>query len=128
MKQVRAMRVSLEDIISGNNPDASVNNFVTPEKATILSYKAGTLVEENGQLYLVTMGEWFKNGIHGLPQVSAFNQLQDLNFTEIKDKVVRNADEQIVESKSDEPVEEIDEVLPADQSDEGQSEDRTDDV
>jgi hypothetical protein len=57
-----------------------------------------------------------------------FNQLQDLNFTEIKDKVVRNADEQIVESKSNEPVEKIDEVLPADQSDEGQSEDRTDDV
>ncbi len=93
MSKVQAIKVSLEQVINSDSPNAAIKDFVTPIKATVLSYNAGTLIEaQEGGLYLVSMGTWFRTPYNGkaMPQVDAFDQLQDLGLTVIKDKIVRN--------------------------------------
>lgn len=115
MNTVRAMKITLENIMNSDAPSVVGSQFVTPAKATVLSGNAGTLVETaEGELYLVPMGEWFRSAYYlkGMGQVSAFNQLQDLGLTEIKDKIVRN-DGQEIPSKNNVSVEKIDEAVEA---------------
>lgn len=93
MSKVQAIKVSLEQVINSDSPNAAIKDFVTPIKATVLSYNAGTLIEaQEGGLYLVSMGTWFRTPYNGkaMPQVDGFDQLQDLGLTVIKDKIVRN--------------------------------------
>jgi hypothetical protein len=95
LKKVRAIKVNLEQVLDSHAPDASVRDFVTPKKATILNKNGGTLVEaEEGGYFIVPVGEWFQSSYNGkmLPQVDAFNKLQDMGFTAIKDKIVRHAE------------------------------------
>lgn len=93
MSKVHAIRVTLEQVINSDAPNAAIKDFVTPVKATVLAYNAGTLIEaQEGGLYLVSMGTWFRTPYNGkpLPQVDVFDQLQDMGLTVIKDKIVRN--------------------------------------
>jgi hypothetical protein len=47
------------------------------------------------------LGNWFRSAYNnkGLPQVDEFNQLQDLGFTVIKDKLIRNEEKPVLEEK-----------------------------
>jgi hypothetical protein len=93
LSKVQAIKVSLEQVINSDSPNAAIKDFVTPIKATVLSYNAGTLIQaQEGGLYLVSMGTWFRTPYNGkaMTQVDAFDQLQDLGLTVIKDKIVRH--------------------------------------
>lgn len=93
MSKVLGIKVKLEQIFNSDNPAISGKDWVVPKKATILSGNSGTLIEaEEGGLYLVPVGDWFRSNYYGrsLPQVDAFNQLQDYGMTAIKDKIVRH--------------------------------------
>lgn len=93
MEQVKGMKVKLQQVFDSEAIDAAATEFIVPKKATILSNNGGTLVEaESGSLYIVSVGNWFRSVYNGrpLPQVDAFNELQDKGFTAIKDKVVRH--------------------------------------
>lgn len=95
MKKIRAIKINLEQVLDSHAPDASVRDFITPKKATILNKGGGTLVEaEEGGYFIVPVGEWFQSSYNGkmLPQVDEFNKLQDMGFTAIKDKIVRHAE------------------------------------
>ena len=97
-KLVRGIRITLDDVVNSNAADATKKDWVTPVKATILSNNSGTLVElDNKQLYIVLVGDWFRSPFYGkmLPQVSAFNMLQDYGLTAIKDKLVRYPDPKV---------------------------------
>jgi hypothetical protein len=90
---VRAIKVTLQQILDSDAVNAVGMEFIEPKKATILSNNSGTLVEDEvGQLFLVPVGEWFRSSHYGkrMSQVTEFNKLQDLGFTLIKDKLVRN--------------------------------------
>lgn len=93
MSKVLGIKVKLEQIFNSDNPSISGKEWVVPKKATILSGNSGTLIEaEGGGLYLIPVGDWFRSSYYGrsLPQVDAFNQLQDYGMTAIKDKIVRH--------------------------------------
>lgn len=93
MQKVKGMRVTLQQVFDSDSINAAATDWVVPKKATILSNNGGTLIEaEEGGLYLVSVGNWFRSVFNGrpLPQVDAFNELQDKGFTVIKDKVVRH--------------------------------------
>jgi hypothetical protein len=119
-KQVRALKVSLSDIIESNPIDYVGNQFVTPNAASVLSMNAGTLIEaEEGGLYLVPVAEWFRSSYYGkaLPQVSEFNKLQDLGLTAIKDKIVRKAEHgQEIRSQDNVGAKKADEAMASDSS------------
>jgi hypothetical protein len=103
MSKVLGIRVKLEQIYNSDNPSISGKEWVVPKKATILSGNSGTLVEaEEGGLYLVPIGDWFRSNYYGrsLPQVDAFNQLQDYGLTAIKDRIVRH-EEKVAELKQE---------------------------
>lgn len=92
LNKVKGIKITLDDIINSNAADATKKDWVIPHKATILAYNTGTLVElPAGELYLVPVGDWFRSPYYGklIPQVSAFNQLQDYGLTAIKDKIIR---------------------------------------
>lgn len=93
MNKVLGIKVKLEQIFNSEAPAVSGKERVVPKKATILSNNSGTLIEaEEGGLYLIPVGDWFRSVFYGkvLPQVDAFNELQDKGFTAIKDKIVRH--------------------------------------
>lgn len=93
MSKVHAIKITLDQVINSEAPNAAIKDFVTPVKATVLAYNAGTLIEaQEGGLYLVSMGTWFRTPYNGkaMSQVDAFDQLQDLGLTVIKDRLVRN--------------------------------------
>jgi hypothetical protein len=93
MKEVRAIKVKLEQIMENDAPDAATKHWVVPAKATILSGSNGTLLQvDTGDYYLATAGEWFRSVYIGkaMPQVDSFDKLQDIGITAIKDKIVRN--------------------------------------
>ncbi len=88
MSKVRATKVTLKDILDGEAVNAVSKEYVTPKKATILSNNAGTLVEaEEGGLFLVTVGDWFRSPFfgRGISQVDNFEQLRTMGFTAIKE-------------------------------------------
>lgn len=97
MKKDMGIKVELDQIVNSDALDASKRAFVTAKKATILTNNQGTLIEaEEGGLYLIPVGLWFRSDLYnkGLPQVDAFNRLQDLGLTAIKDKMVRHQEKQ----------------------------------
>lgn len=99
-KLVRGVRVSIDQVINSEAPNAASRDYVTPKKATVLSSNSGTLIEaEEGGLYIVPVGEWFRSIYFGraIPQVDQFNQLQDYGLTQIKDKLVRNEEPKLEE-------------------------------
>jgi len=109
-KLVRGIKVSIDQIINSEAPNAAARDYVTPKKATVLSTNYGTLIEaEEGGLYVVPVGEWFRSVYFGraIPQVDQFNQLQDYGLTQIKDKLVRHEEPKIEEKvevkKSEKP-------------------------
>jgi hypothetical protein len=113
------MKITLENIMNSDAPSVVGAQFVTPAKATVLSSNAGTLVETaEGELFLVPMGEWFRSSyyLRGIPQVGAFNQLQDMGLTEIKDRIVRNDEQQEIRGENNVSVEKADETVAADSS------------
>lgn len=126
MKPVRGIKTTLKDLVDGNPANAIFGDYVTPAKATILSFHMGTLVESaEGGLYLVPQGDWFRSDyyLRGLPQVSDFNYLQDMGFTEIKDKIVRNEEKngQEVRGEDNVSIEKADEAVASDSSEEKDS-------
>jgi hypothetical protein len=117
MSTVRAMKITLDNIINSDAPSVIGAQFVVPVKATMLSNNAGTLVETaEGELFLVPMGEWFRSPYYlkGIPQVSSFNKLQDFGLTQVKDKIVRNDEKQEVRGKDNVSVEKADEAVATD--------------
>lgn len=97
MSKVLGIKVKLEQIFNSDAPSVSGKEWVVPKKATILSGNSGTLIEaQEGGLYIVPVGDWFRSNFYGrsFPQVDAFNQLQDMGFTAIKDKIVRHEEKQ----------------------------------
>jgi hypothetical protein len=100
MSVVRSMKVTLGQITNSDALNAAARDWVVPKKATILSHSSGTLIEaEDGQLYLVTVGDWFRSPFisKSFPQVDQFNQLQDYGLTEIKDRLVRHEEKKVEE-------------------------------
>ena len=98
MNVVRTMKVTLDQVVNSDALNAAARHWVVPKKATILSNSSGTLVEaEDGQLYLATVGDWFRSPFvsKSFPQVDQFNQLQDYGLTEVKDKLVRHSEKKI---------------------------------
>jgi hypothetical protein len=94
------MKVTLGQITNSDALNAAARDWVVPKKATILSHSSGTLIEaEDGQLYLVTVGDWFRSPFisKSFPQVDQFNQLQDYGLTEIKDRLVRHEEKKVEE-------------------------------
>jgi hypothetical protein len=88
MNKVRAIKVTLKDILDGEAVNAVAREWIIPKKATILSNNAGTLVEaEEGGLFLVTVGDWFRSSFFGkgISQVDDFEKLRTMGFTAIKD-------------------------------------------
>jgi hypothetical protein len=85
---VQAIKVTIQDILDGTAVNAVARDFIVPKKATILTNNGGTLVEsEDGGLYLVSVGNWFRSSFFGkgLPQVEKFEQLRTMGFTAIKE-------------------------------------------
>lgn len=104
MSKVLGIKVKLDQIMNNDTVSVMGKEFVTPKKATILSSNAGTLIEaEEGGLYLIPVGDWFRSNFIGkpFPQVDAFDKLQDLGLTAIKDKLVRNDNKQKPAVKKD---------------------------
>jgi len=65
MSKVRAVKVTLEQIIESDVLNAVFSEFVEPKKATLLSGNAGTIIQvENGDYYLSSMGEWFRSPLY----------------------------------------------------------------
>lgn len=94
---VRAVKITLDQLINSEPPNGAQYEFITPTKATIMSLNYGTLVETaEGSLFLVPVGDWFRSQYSGkgMEQVSAFNELQDFGLTAIKDKVVRQPEKE----------------------------------
>jgi hypothetical protein len=99
---VKGIKITLNEVINIEAISASSGDYIIPKKATVLSNNSGTLIQaEDGSLYLVTLGNWFRSAYNnkGLPQVDEFNQLQDLGFTVIKDKLIRNEEKPVLEEK-----------------------------
>lgn len=102
-KNVRAIKITIDQIKDIQSIIATNRDFIVPKKATILSNKAGTLIQdESGAYFLVTIGDWFRASFRPLPQVDDFDQLQDLGLTEIKDKIVRNNTKNLVTNNGQE--------------------------
>lgn len=126
MKPVRGIKITLEDLINSSPANTMFGDYVVPVRATVLAGRSGTLVEpDTGGYYLIPVGDWFRSeyNLRGLPQVSDFNQLQDLGFTEIKDKVVRNPEKaesngQEVRGENNVSVEKADEAVASNSSEE----------
>lgn len=98
MDKVIGIKISLDQVINSDAPNASVKDWIIPKKATILSNNYGTLIQvSGGDYFLVPIGLWFRSifSNKNLPQVEDFNKLQDLGLTLIKDKIVRNDDKPI---------------------------------
>jgi hypothetical protein len=98
MNKVLGIKVKIEQIYNSDTPSVSGKEWVVPKKATTLSGNSGTLIEaEEGGLYLIPVGDWFRSPFYGraLPQVDAFNQLQDYGMTAIKDKIVRHEEKKL---------------------------------
>lgn len=107
MSKVLGIKVKLEQIYNSDNPSISGKEWIIPKKATVLSGNSGTLIEDQeGGLYLVPVGDWFRSNYYGrsLPQVDAFNQLQDYGLTAIKDKIVRHEDKKPEVKQETKPV------------------------
>jgi hypothetical protein len=99
---VKGIKITLDQVMNSDAISASSGDYVIPKRATVLSNNAGTLVQtEEGSLYIVTIGNWFRSAYNnkGLPQIDDFNQLQDLGFTLIKDKLIRNQEKPVLEEK-----------------------------
>jgi hypothetical protein len=126
MKPVRAVKVTLENVINSESIDSMFSEFVTPKKATTLAFNGGTLVEvEDGKLFLVPMGDWFRSDFinRNLPQVSEFNKLQDYGLTVIKDKIVRNEESlgQEISSKNSVRAKKVNKAVASDSSEQEES-------
>lgn len=115
MSQVRAVAISLEDVLNATPANSSYTTYVTPVKATRLRFNTGFLIQDNtGDYFLVTQGEWFRNGNHALYQVDALKQLQDVGLTDVeKDLLKEVMDGQKISSESGPVIEEVGEAVEA---------------
>jgi len=106
--EVVGIKVSIDQIFNSDSPNVNNKNFIVPKKATILSGNNGTLVQDsNNEYFIVPVGLWFRSKFSSsnLPQVDVFDKLQDLGFTLIKDKIIRN-DSKVVENISGQKIRE----------------------
>lgn len=113
-KPVKAIPITLDDIVNSNVTNAVFKEFVTPVKATAIT-RTGTLIQDSsGRYFLVPPGDWFRSDFYlkGLPQVDDFNALQDYGLTEIKDKVARHGQE--IRSEDNTSVEKVDKAVATD--------------
>lgn len=115
MTLVRAVAISLEDVLNATPANSSYTTYVTPVKATRLRFNTGFLIQDNtGDYFLVTQGEWFRSGNHALYQVDALKQLQDVGLTDVeKDLLKEVMDGQKISSESGPVVEEVSEAVEA---------------
>ena len=115
MSQVRAVAISLEDVLNATPANSSYTTYVTPVKATRLRFNTGFLIQDStGDYFLVTQGEWFRSGDHALYQVDALKQLQDVGLTDVeKDLLKEVMDGQKISSESGPVVEEVSEAVEA---------------
>lgn len=133
MKDVRAIRISINDVYNSTPVDASKKEFVTPVKATVLSNKAGTLIQtQDSSYYLVSLGDWFRSAYNNKPmtQVDHFNQLQDYNLTYLKESIFRHKDttkneKQEVRGKDNVSIKKIDKTMASDNRSKKEGKDRT---
>lgn len=85
-KQLRGYEISLAEVLDAHTADSANQQFIVPVKATVMAFKAGTLVQDHGNRYfVVTMGEWHREGDNTLPQVDAFDQLNAVGLTVLKE-------------------------------------------
>lgn len=126
-KAVRGCKITLEQILNGDNPNGAFHHQVVPVKATLLSLNMGVVVEdESNTAYIVTTGDWFRNGTQGLPQVSFFQELHDTNYTVLK--LEKKDDNKKLEVENNIDAQTNDEVLPANKKGKRKVEDRTGDA
>ena len=107
MNKVLGIKVKLQQIFDSEAPAVSGKEWVVPKKATILSNNSGIFIEaEEGGLYIVPVGDWFRSSFYGksLPQMDAFNQLQDYGLTAIKDSIVRHEEKKPEVKQETKPV------------------------
>jgi len=88
-KPVRATKVTIDDIVN-NNLVLKSHEYINPKFATILTNNSGTLCREteDGPLYLVLVGDWFRASLYNLPQIKEFDQLADYNLTILRKQTV----------------------------------------
>jgi hypothetical protein len=90
MKELRGYKITLEEVLNAHPADALNQQFISPVKATILSFNAGTLSQDKAGNYFITVpGEWHRWGNNSLPQVDAFDQLNAMNLTLLKEDLMK---------------------------------------
>lgn len=90
MKQIRAYRTTLEEVLNAHPADSATSHFAVPTKATILAFNSGTLIQDSAGNYSIAVpGEWFRNGDNTLPQVDAFDQLNAVGLTVLKEDILK---------------------------------------
>lgn len=115
MSQVRAVAISLEDVLNATPANSSYTTYVTPVKATRLRFNTGFLIQDSaGDYFLVTQGEWFRSGNHALYQVDALKQLQDVGLTDVERDFLKDVmDGQKISSESGPVIEEVGKTVEA---------------
>lgn len=115
MSLVRAVAISLEDVLNSVPAISDHTTFVKPVKATRLRFNTGFLVQDDaGKYYLVNQGEWFRNGNHALYQVDALAQLQAVGLTDVERDLLKEVlDGQKISSESGPVSEEVGEAVEA---------------
>ena len=133
MKEIKAIKIDIDDVYNNNPVDASKKQFVIPVKATVLSNKAGTLIQiQDNSYYLVTMGDWFRSSYNNkaMVQVDHFNQLQDYNLTYLKESIFRHKDtdkneKQEIRGEDNVSIKKIDKTMASNNRGKKESKDRT---
>lgn len=115
MSQVRAVAISLEDILNATPANSSYTTYVIPVKATRLRFNTGFLIQDKvGDYFIVTQGEWFRNGDHALYQVDALEELKAIGLTDVeKDLLKEVLDGQKIPSEDRPVTEETGETMEA---------------
>jgi hypothetical protein len=90
MKTLRAYKITLEEVLNAHPADSANSQFLVPVKATLLAFKAGTLVQDkHGSYFIVSLGEWHREGDNTLPQVDAFDKLNSVGLTLLKEDLMK---------------------------------------
>jgi hypothetical protein len=101
--------------------------MIVPVKATMLAFNAGALLQDQaGTYYICVQGEWHRYGDNTLPQVDAFDQLNQVGLTVLKKDLMKEIFRgQKISSEGGHSLEETSEAVATDKKRKGKSKDRT---
>jgi hypothetical protein len=91
MKTLRGYKITLEEVLNAHPADSANSQFLVPVKATLMAFKAGTLVQDkHGSYFIVSAGEWHREGDNTLPQVDSFDKLNAVGLTLLKQDLMKD--------------------------------------